>query len=166
MLAKTYRLERTQFIPRPRDEVFAFFADAGNLQAITPPWLHFRILTPQPIRITAGALIDYQLRLFAVPIRWRTSIEQFDPPRNFVDAQLSGPYALWHHTHEFHEAPGGTRMIDRVDYRIPLGPLGRLAHALFVRRLLKRIFDFRHETIDRMLSSPSRTNAAEVRFAE
>ena len=151
MFSKTYRLEREQFVARPRSEIFEFFADAGNLEAITPDWLNFHIVTPMPIRIQADTLIDYRLKLFGVPIRWRTIIDTFDRPARFVDRQLSGPYALWHHTHEFIQTEGGTLMKDRVDYRIPLGPIGRFAHWLFVRRLLDAIFDFRRQKIAEML---------------
>jgi ligand-binding SRPBCC domain-containing protein len=152
-MPKTYRLERTQLIRLPREEVFEFFSDAANLEAITPPWLNFHIVTAQPFTIETGTLIDYRLRLFGIPLRWRTAIEDFDPPHRFVDSQLRGPYALWHHTHEFVEVEDGTLMTDRVDYRIPLGPIGRLAHVLFVRRLLDAIFDYRRDTIERLLST-------------
>jgi ligand-binding SRPBCC domain-containing protein len=147
----TYRLERQQLVPLPRDQVFSFFADAANLQAITPDSLHFHMLTPLPIEMRAGTLIEYRLRLFGLPVFWRTRIEEYDPPHRFVDVQLRGPYADWRHTHEFAETPGGTLMTDRVDYRIPLGPLGRLAHALFVQRMLRRIFDYRQAAVERLL---------------
>jgi ligand-binding SRPBCC domain-containing protein len=141
-------LERTQRIERPLHRAFEFFADAGNLEAITPPWLGFRIVTPRPIDMGPGTLIEYRLKLHRIPVRWRTRIESWEPPHRFVDAQLSGPYALWHHTHTF-EADGdqATLMRDRVRYRIGFGPLGDLALALFVRRDLERIFDFRREAI-------------------
>ena len=147
-----YRLERTQLIRRPLAEVFAFFADPGNLARSTPDFLDFQILTPQPIAIRPGTLIDYRLRLLGVPLRWRTLIEVFEPPLRFTDTQLRGPYRLWHHAHEFHETPEGTCMVDRVQYQLPLGPLGRLAHPLFVGRTLKRIFDHRYQAIQRLLS--------------
>jgi len=148
----TYHLERRQFIPLPREEVFSFFADAGNLEAITPPSLNFRILTPRPIRIQEGTSIDYRLKLFGIPFHWRTRIESFDAPHRFSDTQERGPYKLWRHTHEFHEQGGGTLMIDRVDYQIRLGPLGRLANAWFVRRQLEDIFNYRYRTIERLLA--------------
>ena len=148
----TYRLERRQFILLPRAEVFAFFADARNLEAITPPALHFRILTPQPIDIGTGSRIDYRLALFGIPFQWRTRIVSFDPPRSFADVQERGPYQLWHHTHEFTEQDGGTLMVDRVDYQLALGPLGGLAHALFVERQLEHIFDYRFQVIERLLA--------------
>jgi ligand-binding SRPBCC domain-containing protein len=140
-------LERVQRIPRPRSEVFAFFADAGNLERITPGFLGFRILTPQPIEMKPGALIDYRLSLYGVALSWRTRIETFDPESSFTDVQLSGPYRSWHHRHEFKDDAGGTEMRDLVRYELPLGPLGTLARALFVRRSLERIFDHRRQVI-------------------
>jgi len=140
-------LERSLFLPRPRREVFAFFSKAENLERITPPFLHFHILTPRPIPMQAGTLIEYQLRLFGVPFRWKTRIETFEPISSFTDVQLTGPYRRWHHRHEFSDAPGGTMMRDRVEYELPLGPLGTIARALFVRRAVDGIFDHRNATI-------------------
>jgi ligand-binding SRPBCC domain-containing protein len=151
----TYTLQRRQFFPRPRDEVFPFFADAGNLQRITPSWLHFTYVTPLPVAMRPGTLIEYQIRLGSIPLRWQTRIEEFDPPRRFVDVQLRGPYRMWHHTHEFQEVEGGTLMIDLVRYQMPLGPLGRLAHALLVRHLLARIFDYRYQVMAGLLGEGS-----------
>ncbi len=150
----TYYLQREQFIPRPLTEVFSFFADAGNLEAITPPWLNFRILTPLPIKIQQGTLIDYRLRMFGLPLSWRTEIESFDQPTRFSDRQLWGPYKRWHHTHEFREADGGTWMTDRVEYQLFLGPIGWLANAVMVRRMLERIFDYRFHAVERLLGQP------------
>jgi ligand-binding SRPBCC domain-containing protein len=141
------RLERQQFVPRPRDEVFAFFAEAQNLEMLTPAFLNFRILTPQPLDMRSGTLIDYRIRLGGIPMRWRTRIEMFDAPLRFVDVQLSGPYRYWHHLHEFQAAPGGTLVMDRVTYSLPFGFLGALAHWLFVRHALKRIFDYRQQRL-------------------
>ena len=149
-MPKTYRLERSQFVPRPRSEVFSFFADAGNLEAITPPFVGFRILSPQPIEMRPGAIIDYRIRLFGVPLRWRTEIESFDPPHGFVDVQRRGPYRLWRHTHRFGEQPNGTLLLDEIDYQLPAGPVGPLAHALVVRRSLDQIFAFRQTVIERL----------------
>ena len=146
-----HTLRREQTLPGAPDEVFPFFADAGNLEAITPPWLGFRIVTPRPIDMGVGTLIEYRLRLHGLPISWLTRIEVWEdthPPLRFVDQQLRGPYALWHHTHEFVPGPDGTtRMTDTVRYALPFGPLGALAHALFVRRDLNRIFDHRHAEV-------------------
>lgn len=133
-------------IRRPLEETFGFFADAANLQRITPPWLDFRILTPLPIAMREGALIDYSIRLRAVPMRWRTEITVWAPPYRFVDEQVKGPYRLWRHTHTFREVENGTEVSDRVDYLVPGGPL---VEALFVRRELDRIFRYRQQaTLD------------------
>jgi len=145
----THVLERTQVIDKPLAEVFPFFADAANLQRITPKFLHFRIITPGSIEMRVGTRIDYELSLFGVPLRWRTRITEFVPGVRFVDEQESGPYALWRHTHTFEASGNATRMRDRVEYREPLGLLGRIAHALFVERTLNRIFDFRRDEIAR-----------------
>ena len=145
---RVHILEREQRIAAPPAEVFPFFEDAYNLEAITPPFLGFRVVTPRPIEMRAGALIEYRLRLHGVTVRWRTRIEAFDPPHSFVDAQISGPYRLWHHTHVFEpDGRGGTIMRDRVRYALPLGPIGRLARALLVRRDLDRIFDYRRTAV-------------------
>lgn len=143
----TYTLQREQLIPRPRAEVFRFFEDAGNLQQITPPWLHFRILTPLPLEMKTGALLEYRLRLYGIPLFWRTRIDLYEPPIRFVDKQLRGPYRLWEHTHEFTETADGTLMLDIVRYQLPFGPLGALTHAVTVRHLLRRIFDYRQTVI-------------------
>jgi ligand-binding SRPBCC domain-containing protein len=151
VVTASYRLERLQRVPRPLPEVFAFFADAANLEELTPGFLRFRILTPKPIVLGAGSLIDYQLTLLGIPFHWRTRIETFDPPgpgsetAGFSDIQLTGPYARWHHRHEFQAVSGGTDIRDVVDYALPLGPLGMLAHALFVRRQLDAIFEYRRQ---------------------
>lgn len=143
-------LEATQTLPRPRAEVFPFFADARNLEALTPPSLSFQILTPTPIAMVAGTQIDYRLKLHGFPLRWRSEIRAWEPPHRFVDFQLRGPYQLWHHEHLFETvelATGeGTRVIDRVRYRL-LG--GFLLEPLFVRPDLRRIFGFRQRELAR-----------------
>ena len=145
-----HTLTRQQRLPHPPDEVFGFFADAGNLEAITPPSLRFRIVTPRPIEMRAGALIEYRLRLRGLPLMWLTRIETWEPGRRFVDVQLAGPYALWHHSHEFEALDGGaTLMHDVVRYALPLWPLSEIAHAAFVRRELEGIFDFRSAEVAR-----------------
>ena len=147
-----HQLSREQRLPGAPEDVFPFFGDAHNLEAITPPWLGFRVVTPEPIEMAAGTLIEYRLRLHGVPIRWRTTIAVWDPPRRFVDVQLSGPYRMWHHTHDFEPtADGGTLMTDTVRYALPFGPLGEIAHRLLVRRDLERIFDFRRDEVARRL---------------
>jgi ligand-binding SRPBCC domain-containing protein len=145
-------LEREQVVARPLSEVFAFFADARNLERLTPPWLRFQILTRGAIEMAPGARIEYRLRLHGVPVRWVTLIETWDELRSFTDLQQRGPYRRWHHTHTFSEHAQGTLVGDRVRYELPLGPLGELAHALFVRRDLERVFEYRRETIARLLA--------------
>jgi ligand-binding SRPBCC domain-containing protein len=144
-------MEREQFIPRPVDEVFGFFADAHNLEKITPDFLHFQIATPGEIVMVPGTLIDFRLRLFGIPFLWQSRIERFEPDRFFSDVQVRGPYRTWHHQHTFEPTAGGTRMLDRFDYELPLGPVGRVAHALWVRSTLVRIFDYRRDRIARLL---------------
>jgi ligand-binding SRPBCC domain-containing protein len=140
-------LEREQVLPAAPDRVFEFFADAHNLEAITPPWLNFRVATTGPIHMAPGTLIEYRLRLHRFPISWLTRIESWVPGRRFVDRQVRGPYRLWHHTHSFEPCDGGTRIRDVVRYALPLGPLGTLAHTVLVRRDLERIFDFRRDAV-------------------
>ncbi len=152
MPARTYRIERSQTVPRPLEDVFAFFSDPSNLERITPAFLHFKVPTPAPIAFGPGAVIEYRLRLHGVPFRWKTLIEAVDAPRRFVDSQLTGPYRRWVHVHSFRREPGGDGTIveDSVEYEMPLGPLGRLARALFVRASLERIFEHRREAIARI----------------
>ena len=138
------------WLPRPRTELFLFFAEARNLETLTPAWLKFEVLTPAPIEMRSGTLIDYRIRVHGFPIRWRTEIAEWDPPRQFVDVQLSGPYTLWHHTHTFEESAGGTLCRDRVRYR-PRG--GALIHWLFVRRDVERIFQFRQQRLREFFGS-------------
>jgi ligand-binding SRPBCC domain-containing protein len=132
--------ETELWVPRQREEVFAFFSDASNLEMLTPPWLSFSILTPQPIAMRAGALIDYRLRLHGIGLRWQTEITVWDPPHRFVDEQRRGPYRRWVHEHRFETRNGGTVVRDRVEY-VVLG--GWVFNRLFVRRDVERIFEFR-----------------------
>ena len=146
-----HRLDRLQLVRRRRPEVFAFFADPENLEAITPDDLRFQIVTPRPIAMRAGAIIEYRLRLLGVGFGWLTRIEEFLPEERFVDVQLKGPYRTWRHTHLFRDAPGGTLVLDTVEYELPAGLVGEAAHALFVRRRLAHIFDHRAERIGALL---------------
>jgi ligand-binding SRPBCC domain-containing protein len=149
-----HTLRREQRLPGPPDEVFAFFSDAGNLEAITPPSLRFEIVTPRPIAMRAGTLIEYRLRLRGLRLGWLTRIEAWEPGVRFVDAQLAGPYALWHHTHSFEpDGAGGTVMRDVVRYALGYWPLGELAGPL-VRRELARIFAYRRAEVVRRLGRP------------
>ena len=153
-----FHFEDELLLPRSRDEVFPFFADARNLSEITPPWVQFQVLTPAPIVMQPGALIDYRIRVHGLPIRWRTEITEWNPPHRFVDVQLRGPYTLWHHTHMFEEKDGGTLCNDKVTYR-PRG--GAIINRLFVRKDVQRIFAYRRKRLLELF--PARIN--EVRPA-
>jgi ligand-binding SRPBCC domain-containing protein len=147
-MSRVHVLEREQRVELPLEHAFEFYGDALNLEAITPPWLGFEVTTPSPVRMRAGTLLDYRLKLHRVPVRWRTRIEVWEPPRRFVDVQVSGPYSLWEHTHEFEPSGIAATLIrDRVRYALPFGPLGELAHRLFVRRDVERIFDYRRKAV-------------------
>jgi len=148
-----HTFRREQWIPRPLEEVFAFFSDARNLEELTPPWLAFRTLTPGPIHLAVGATIRYRLSVHGAPVRWTTEIRHWDPPSRFVDVQLRGPYQLWHHTHRFATDNGGTRMTDIVRYRLPFGLLGRLVNWLQVRRDVEKIFEYRNRRIGEIFGS-------------
>jgi ligand-binding SRPBCC domain-containing protein len=145
------RLEREQVVKRPLDEVFAFFARAENLERITPPWLGFRVLTPGPIEMGSGTMIDYRLRLHGLPLRWTSRIELWEDARRFIDQQVHGPYRFWRHLHEFVPVGRGTCVRDWVEYALPLGWLGELLGLPVVRRDLVRIFDYRRAAVARML---------------
>ena len=139
-----YLLQSVVRLPQPRALVFDFFADARNLELLTPASLHFRILTPEPIGMARGTRIDYRLRMRGVPVRWQSEISTWDPPHAFVDEQRRGPFRLWRHQHFLQKVPEGVENRDAVQYRLPGGPIGILVHTLFVRRKLEAIFDFRH----------------------
>ena len=143
-----HRLSATQVVPRPIDEVFAFFADPSNLARLTPPDMRFEFLTDDR-RMRDGLVLDYRLRpLLGVPVRWRTLIDAFDPPHSFHDVQARGPYRAWRHTHTFEAVDGGTLVGDQVEYSLPLGPLGEIANRLVVRSQLAEIFRFRARAIE------------------
>lgn len=146
--------EREVWLPAPVEEVFAFFSDASNLARLTPPWLRFEILTAAPISMGSGALIDYRISLRGLPMKWQTEILDWVPNERFSDRQIKGPYRLWHHTHEFQSAKGGTQMNDRVEYIVPGGVLEPLIFP-FVRRDVERIFDFRTEVIRSIFPDPA-----------
>ena len=140
------------WLPLPPEELFPFFADAGNLDAITPPWLHFRIVTPRPIEMRAGALIDYKLRVRGVPLRWRTLIREWNPPHSFIDEQIRGPYRQWVHRHTFEPKDGGTLARDIVHYAVPFD---FIAHRLLVRPDIEKIFAYRQEALRKKFGSKS-----------
>jgi ligand-binding SRPBCC domain-containing protein len=146
---KIYTLKQKQVLSRPLKEVFAFFARPENLQQITPPELGFQIITPSPIVMEKGSLIDYQIRLSGLPFRWRTLISSYNPPHEFVDEQIKGPYSFWHHRHQFYAEGDETVIEDTVTYTIPFGILGRIVHTLFIRAKLRKIFEYRKAIIER-----------------
>jgi ligand-binding SRPBCC domain-containing protein len=150
-VSRIYEIRREHWVPCPVEGVFDFFSNARNLEALTPPWLNFRILSV-PERLEEGARIEYRLAWRAVGLRWSTVISRCNPPHSFVDVQLRGPYRLWEHTHTFVADGNGTRLFDAVRYELPLGVLGRIAHSVRVRSDLQRIFDYRAEAIERQFS--------------
>jgi hypothetical protein len=134
------------------DDVWGFFSNPRKLAEITPPWLNFEMTGQACAEIGRDSVLDYTIRWLRLPVRWRTLITEWDPPHGFADLQIGGPYALWHHQHRFTPtAQGRVECTDRVLYRLPLGPVGRLAHAAIVRRQLVSIFTFRREAIARQL---------------
>ena len=141
----------SQWVPTPLDETFAFFGEAWNLERITPPFVRFRIVTPAPIEMRVGTLIDYRLRLRGILVRWRTKITAWEPPRSFTDEQLRGPYRKWVHRHDFVEEDGGTRVNDTIAYAVPGGAL---VDRLIVRPDLDRIFGYRRSAIRELLGGP------------
>jgi ligand-binding SRPBCC domain-containing protein len=157
ILVQRLELLREQRISRPIDDVFAFFANAKNLEAITPLWLGFRILSPEPIAMQAGARIVYRLYWRRLPLRWVSEIRSWNPPASFTDVQIRGPYSRWHHTHTFQAVEGGTLIRDAVEYSLPFGPLGRIAHIAVVKANLNAIFDYRAEKVSELLEAPTRT---------
>lgn len=155
----TFQLSTTAWLPNPVDEVFPFFGDAHNLDILTPPWLSFEILTPRPIPMHAGTLIDYRIKLRGMPMRWRTRISLWEPNRRFVDEQLRGPYLEWIHTHTFASVDGGTLMGDTVRYRVPGGAL---VNRFFVQHDVERIFRYRLEALRRHFGCGPSTRDVDV----
>ena len=154
-----FSLQARLVLPRKRDEVFQFFADAGNLQVLTPPWLRFRVLTPRPIQMHPGTLIDYELRVRGLPLKWRSEITVWDPPECFVDEQRRGPYHQWIHEHRFKESDDGTLCTDFVRYSV-LG--GAVVNWLLVRRDVEKIFAFRTEQLRKLFGSPALQNSDDI----
>ncbi len=139
-----------QLVPRPLNEVFDFFSRAENLQQLTPAWMNFRIISVDPEPVQRGTLIKYSLRWRIFPIRWTTEIVEWSPPHRFVDVQLRGPYRLWRHQHSFIAEGNTTRILDEVQYELPFGVAGRIAHALRVRRDVETIFAYRKQAVERL----------------
>ena len=152
----TFEHKSSVWLPRPLEEVLAFFSDACNLEILTPHWLRFEVLTPRPIDLAVGVTIDYRLRVRGIPIRWRSEITAWEPPRRFVDKQIRGPYRLWHHEHLFREERGGTLAEDRVIYAVPGGAL---VNRLFVAKDMEKIFAFRSEKLWELFGSAGGTGS-------
>jgi ligand-binding SRPBCC domain-containing protein len=148
---RVYVLECSMKVPVPVPQVFAVFENASNLARITPAWLNFRMAAPGKMHLRKGAVIDYTIRWMHIPVSWRTRITQYDPPLCFVDEQVRGPYRLWRHRHTFEACAGGTLVGDRVEYALPFGGLGRLAHRLLVARQLRGIFKYRQAALPPVL---------------
>ncbi len=153
LIMKIYKFNKKQIINLPIEVVFNFFSKPENLALITPSKLAFKILTPTPILMTNGTLIDYTIRLMGFTVHWRTLITKYNPPYDFVDQQIKGPYTFWHHTHTFKEIDGGVEISDNVQYAIPMGIIGGLLHSIFIRNDLKKIFSHRKTVIDNILSN-------------
>jgi ligand-binding SRPBCC domain-containing protein len=147
-------LERCQLLARDLPATFGFFKNPHNLGGLTPPWLHFRIVSVSDAEIREGTRIRYRLRLHGIPLGWESVISEYAENTVFADRMVSGPYRRWYHRHEFRAVPGGTEMRDRVEYELPFGVLGRMGH-LLVERQLRAIFDFRAAAISRMLGGPT-----------
>jgi ligand-binding SRPBCC domain-containing protein len=141
---KMFHFQAELWLPRPRDEVFAFFSNALNLEKITPPWLQFRVTTPVPIQMQVGTEIDYRIKIRGIPARWRSRITVWDPPNRFIDEQLRGPYRKWIHEHGFTEERGGTTCKDHVQYA---PPGGAIINTLFVERDVRNIFAHRTQRL-------------------
>ena len=156
-LQARYRLDCALIVPRTMEETFAVFEDPRNLARITPSWLNFRIRTPEPIVMAHGLVLDYRIKWLGIPMPWRTLITSYDPPFRFVDEQRRGPFSLWRHVHTFREVSGGVEVADAVDYQLPLGPLGTLAHSALVGRQLLAIFRFRQKAIGEILDASGKT---------
>ncbi len=161
MTPKIRTLHQEQWVPIPLDEVFDFFSQAQNLEKVTPPWVGFRILTPSPITMRPGTIIDYEVRLHRIPMRWRSEITEWVPPFHFADVQLKGPYALWNHRHSFRAEKEGTLVIDDVQYAVPLSwmPGAGLVERFLVEPELRRIFAHRRVALRAHFGLPPETES-------
>jgi ligand-binding SRPBCC domain-containing protein len=147
---KIYTLNKQQIVARPLREVFAFFERPENLSVITPPWLGFSIMTPSPIPMGKGTVVDYSIRMIGLKVHWRSLISAYEPLRGFTDEQLIGPYAFWHHAHTFAEVDDGTLIADEIHYAMPFGVIGQVCHPFLVERRLEEIFRYRAQIIKQM----------------
>jgi ligand-binding SRPBCC domain-containing protein len=147
---RVHEFQSELWLPLPPVELFPFFANAANLDALTPPWLHFHIVTPPPVVMREGVLIDYHIRVRGIPLRWRTRINSWQPPHRFVDEQIRGPYRQWIHEHTFEARDGGTLTRDRVRYSVLLDSL---VHRWLVRPDIEKIFNFRTEALRKRFSA-------------
>ena len=144
------RLKRRQWLPYRLEDVFQFFSDAHNLEQITPPWLHFKILDQSTDQIGRGTVFDYKIRIRGLPIKWRSLITQWNKGSDFVDVQIKGPYRVWHHTHRFFEYRNGTWIEDEIYYKPPVIPFISILIDAFVNRDVRVIFDYRQKTIEKI----------------
>ncbi len=149
----SYVIERRQIVPGDRATVFAFFENPRNLERITPDWLGFEVVSATDARVRLGTEIEYRLRWLVFPMAWKSRISEYEENAWFADEMLRGPYERWYHRHVFLPAPGGVEMVDLVEYELPFGPLGALAHATLVRRQLDAIFDYRRSAITRIFAT-------------
>lgn len=164
-MSENYTLRCEMKVPLGLRDAFAIFENARNLERITPPWLNFRILTSD-LEMRTGLEIGYVIRWMGIPMRWQTLITDYEPPRYFVDRQIRGPYGLWRHLHTFHETETGTIVGDRVDYRLPLGPLGWMAHEALIGSQLKSIFRYRQSALAGMMGGVISLREPEITAGE
>jgi len=148
MTAHLFKSE--QLMPRPVEQVFDFFKRPENLDAVTPKNLGFKILTPSPIIMQKGAVIDYTIQIYGIPMQWQTLITDYNPPCSFTDTQVKGPYKTWIHTHRFSAQGDGTLMVDEVEYSIAYGLIGEMARILFVKREIEKIFNHRRKIMNQV----------------
>ena len=160
---RTYQLTCEMLVPKPIEAVYEIFENPYNLKKITPPWLSFAVTSQQKVVMRKGAEIDYRFRWFIVPMKWRTLITAYNPPHDFVDEQMKGPYVLWRHRHTFEQTPEGTLVKDTVDYILPLGPLGALAHWIMIEAQLKMIFTYRQKTLNELWGGEAKITLPSVR---
>lgn len=145
---KLFHVSWEHDLDAPLEAVFAFFSDPANLSKLTPPAMGMRLLTPPPWTMGRGSVFDYHVSIAGWPVRWTAYIAEFEPPLRFVDLQLKGPYAYWHHTHTFEGRGRRTAIGDRIVYAMPFGPLGRAAHRLFARHQIESLFAYRREVLE------------------